>query len=175
MDSSDEAGLTLRLCVHCTLRGSSIPLMSEPVSPQELFRRTMAGEQDDSLRLRRFFRHLPADPRCKNCNSPFGLPGSLLARAMGRTRWPKNPRFCGRCYTFLLETGTDGAEVEVTMLFADVRGSTALAERGGIRVASGGRVPRHRGGRGRVQAEVSLADARRGGHRRDDRVGMSCH
>jgi adenylate cyclase len=102
--------------------------MSEPISPQELFRRTMAGERDDSLRLRRFYRHLPADPRCKNCNAPFGMPGSLVARALGRPRWTKNPRFCAACYNFLLQTGIGGAEVEITMLFADVRGSTGLAE-----------------------------------------------
>lgn len=97
-------------------------------SPQELFRATMAGEATDALKLRRFFRHLPADPRCKACNAPFGLPGSLVSRATGRPPWPKNPRFCSRCYTFLRETGIGGAEVPVTMLFADVRGSTGLAE-----------------------------------------------
>jgi adenylate cyclase len=107
--------------------------MSEPTPPQELFRRTMAGERDDSLRLRRFYRHLPADPRCKNCNAPFGMPGSLLARALGRPRWTKNPRFCAACYNFLLQTGIGGAEVEITMLFADVRGSTGLAEQLGAR------------------------------------------
>jgi adenylate cyclase len=56
------------------------------------------------------------------------MPGSLVARAMGRTRWSKNPKFCTRCYTFLKEAGIDGAEVEVTLVFADVRGSTGLAE-----------------------------------------------
>ena len=107
--------------------------MTGPDTPQELVRRTMSGERDDSLRERRFFRRVPSGPRCKNCNAPFGMPGSLLARAMGRARWTKSPRFCAKCYSFLLETGIGGAEVEVTMLFADVRGSTALAEQLGPR------------------------------------------
>ena len=88
----------------------------------------MAGESTDALRQRRFFRRLPSDPRCKSCNAPFRLPGSLVARAMGRSPWGKNPRFCTQCYTFLKQTGIEGAEVPITVLFADVRGSTGLAE-----------------------------------------------
>src|SRR5919106_6092846 len=102
--------------------------MSGAPTNQELFRATMAGEATDALRQRRFFRRLPSDPRCKGCNAPFRLPGSLVARAMGRSPWGKNPRFCTQSYTFLKQTGVEGAEVPVTILFADVRGSTGLAE-----------------------------------------------
>jgi adenylate cyclase len=98
-------------------------------TPSELFRATMSGGEEDALRMRRFLRRVPTGPRCKSCNAPFGMPGSLLSRAMGRTPWSKNPRFCTQCYTFLKTTGIDGAEVEVSLLFADVRGSTGLAER----------------------------------------------
>jgi adenylate cyclase len=109
--------------------GGSIMKVIDGKTPQDRFRARMAGEEAEPLRMRRIFKRLPADPRCKACNAPFGLPGSLITRAMGRPRWPKNPRFCSRCYLFLRETGIDGAEVVVTMLFADVRGSTGLAER----------------------------------------------
>ena len=102
--------------------------MTQAPSPQDLFRQTMSGGETDTLRQRRFFRRLPTDPRCKSCNAPFGFPGSLVSRAMKRSPWAKNPRFCTRCYAFLKEHGIDGAEVPVTMLFADVRGSTGLAE-----------------------------------------------
>jgi adenylate cyclase len=95
---------------------------------RELFRATMAGGEVDQLRMRRMFARLPRDPRCKSCNAPFGAPGSLVSRMMGRQRWAKNPRFCNRCYTFLVEYGLSGVEVEVTALFADVRSSTRLAE-----------------------------------------------
>jgi adenylate cyclase len=97
-------------------------------SPEDLFRATMEGSDQDQVRMRRFLRLLPANPRCKNCNAPFGLPGSVVARAMGRRRWEKSPRFCNRCYTFLVDNGLSGIEIVISVLFADVRDSTALAE-----------------------------------------------
>ena len=106
-----------------------MPDRSDPADARvEAFRATMEGGEADQVRLRRFFHWLPADPRCKSCNAPFGMPGSLVSRAMGRRRWAKNPRFCDRCYTFLSENGMAGVEVEVSSLFADVRDSTGLAE-----------------------------------------------
>jgi adenylate cyclase len=39
----------------------------------------------------------------------------------------KNPRFCNGCYAFTAKY-PGGAEIELTMLFVDVRGSTRLAE-----------------------------------------------
>jgi adenylate cyclase len=107
--------------------------MAASRTPQELFQATMSGEDTESLHLRRLFRRLPRGPRCKSCNAPFSLPGSIVARSMGRTRWSKNPRFCTACYGFLRQYGIEGAEVVVTMLFADVRESTPLAERLGPR------------------------------------------
>jgi adenylate cyclase len=47
-------------------------------------------------------------------------------RLMGRERSQYNPRFCAKCEVY---EHPGGAEVELTMLFADVRGSTAIAER----------------------------------------------
>jgi adenylate cyclase len=91
----------------------------------------MEGGESDQVRLRRFFRLLPSPPRCKQCNAPFTLPGLVVTRAMGRRRWAKNPKFCDRCYTFLRDYGLGGAELTITLLFADVRDSTTLAERVG--------------------------------------------
>jgi adenylate cyclase len=47
---------------------------------------------------------------------------------LGRGPWRKNPRYCGACFN-ILEASRGGAEVECSLLFADVRGSTAMAER----------------------------------------------
>jgi adenylate cyclase len=47
---------------------------------------------------------------------------------MGRGPWRRNPRYCGACFT-TLEVARGGAEVECSLLFADVRGSTGMAER----------------------------------------------
>jgi adenylate cyclase len=112
---------------------ASMSPTSGPSAPtrEDFFRETMEGTETDQVRLRRFFRLLPTDPRCKSCNAPFGLPGSILARAMGRRRWEKSPRFCNRCYTFLVDYGMTGVEIVISVLFADVRDSTTLAERVG--------------------------------------------
>ena len=80
-----------------------------------------------SRRLRRIWRALPSAPRCKICTSPFGPPFGPLLRFFGKGKWPGNPRYCGGCFRELYTYG-GGAEVECTLLFADVRGSTAMAE-----------------------------------------------
>src|SRR6266540_3673986 len=76
---------------------------------------------------RRFLRSIPSDPRCKLCASPFGGVGGPLMRAVGKAPWPKNPKYCSACFK-QLSAHRGGAEIECSLLFADVRGSTALAE-----------------------------------------------
>src|SRR5512132_3574978 len=68
---------------------------------------------------------LPSDPRCKICGSPFKGWGGFIMHLMGRDQSRYNPRFCQKCEAF---EHPGGAEVVLTMLFADVRGSTTLAE-----------------------------------------------
>ena len=47
-------------------------------------------------------------------------------RAIGRAQWLRNPHFCEKCESVLAhERG--GAEIEIAMLYADVRGSSQLA------------------------------------------------
>lgn len=80
-------------------------------------------------RLRRVFRVLPRDPRCKFCNAPFEGIGATIVRALfGKQRSGLNPRFCNMCEEASRQF-PGGNEVEMSMLFADVRGSTALSER----------------------------------------------
>ncbi len=79
-------------------------------------------------RLRHLFQWLPSDPRCKFCNAPFeGIGGVLMRVLFGKERSSLNPRFCNLCDQVSREF-PGGAEVEMSMLFADVRGSTALSE-----------------------------------------------
>jgi adenylate cyclase len=79
-------------------------------------------------RLYGFFRILPHDPRCKLCNAPFhGIGGMVVGALYGRKQSNLNPRFCNVCEEFAKKF-PGGAEVEMSMLFADVRGSTALSE-----------------------------------------------
>jgi adenylate cyclase len=69
---------------------------------------------------------LPSDPRCKLCASPFKGWGGFLMHLLGKDQSKYNPRFCQPCARF---DHPGGAEVPLTMLFADVRDSTKLAER----------------------------------------------
>jgi adenylate cyclase len=68
---------------------------------------------------------LPSNPRCKLCAAPFKGWGGTLMRLIGREQSKYNPRFCQPCERF---DHPGGAEIVLTMLFADVRGSTTLAE-----------------------------------------------
>jgi adenylate cyclase len=74
-----------------------------------------------------FHRHVPSNPRCKFCSSPFGGFGGALFGLFGRRPWTKNPSICNVCQIYA-EKHPGGAEVNLTLLFADVRGSTSLAE-----------------------------------------------
>jgi len=79
-------------------------------------------------RLYRFFNFLPHDPRCKICHAPFeGLGGYAVNALYGRRQSALNPQFCNLCEDFA-QKFPGGSEVEMSMLFADVRGSTALSE-----------------------------------------------
>jgi adenylate cyclase len=95
------------------------------------------GDMPDSLsapwfskkQLRPLYLHLPAEPRCHTCYYPFsGIGGSIMRRVFGIKPSKLNPHVCNLCDNFL-EQHPGGAEVQITILFADVRGSTQLAEK----------------------------------------------
>lgn len=86
------------------------------------------GDFEDERRLRQIFKRLPGHPRCKYCFAPFSGLGSIFARAFYGKRPSKfNPHLCNACEAFA-EEHQGGAEIELSMLFVDVRGSTPLAE-----------------------------------------------
>ena len=81
-----------------------------------------------SIRWKRRVRNrIPSNPRCKMCAAPFAGIGGLVMPLFGHARWPKNPKYCSGCFRSLRENH-GGAEIECSLLFADVRGSTPLAE-----------------------------------------------
>lgn len=79
-------------------------------------------------RGRHFFSLLPSDPRCASCLAPFEGIGSTFVKAVfNKQRSQSNPLFCNTCEEYAKKLRA-GVEVEMSMLFADIRGSTPLAE-----------------------------------------------
>ena len=83
--------------------------------------------------VRQIFKRLPSEPRCRVCQAPFrGIGGALVGvLGFGAGRSSFNPSLCGRCER-IVKKHQVGAEIELTTLFADVRGSTTLAEEVGV-------------------------------------------
>ena len=77
--------------------------------------------------FRRFFGILPDNPRCKFCHGPYEGPGSVLMRLIGKRPSGLTPQLCNQCEA-MARNLPGGAEIELTMMFADIRGSTTLAE-----------------------------------------------
>ena len=93
-------------------------------TPEEEWYQTLTQGENVPHNLRRLMGLLPSSPRCKLCNSPFKGWGGFIMHLMGRDQSRFNPRYCEPCEQF---EHPGGAEVVLTMLFADVRGSTDLA------------------------------------------------
>ena len=97
---------------------------TEPTLEEQWYKMLTEGEPI-SRHLYHLYGLLPSDPRCKLCASPFKGWGGRIMRMIGREQSKYNPRFCIPCEKF---EHPGGAEVVISMLFADVRGSTTLAE-----------------------------------------------
>jgi adenylate cyclase len=73
----------------------------------------------------RVMRHLPSEPRCRLCRAPYGGMGGRVMRRFGFGPSRKNPSLCNTCFE---KAPMGGVEMEIGVLFADVRGFTSLAE-----------------------------------------------
>jgi adenylate cyclase len=77
-------------------------------------------------RVVRLISRLPSEPRCEACGNPFKGVGGALMRMVGKGPSRKNPRWCRLCFEQAPDGGTT---LTIGVLFADVRGSTALGDR----------------------------------------------
>jgi adenylate cyclase len=93
----------------------------------EMWEQMLMGSYPRLHRMRRMWGALPSPPRCKLCNAPFRGPGGVLTRAVAYGPSSLNRRLCNWCIR-AVQKHPGGAEVEISVLFADVRGSTAMAE-----------------------------------------------
>jgi adenylate cyclase len=112
---------------YFTMSDGDIPRQTAPVIPEQPWGKVLTEGHAPLVRARRVFRYLPSAPRCKVCNNPFGGPIGRIFAAAGFRPSRKNPNLCSRCCDAL---PLGGAEVDVAVLFADVRGSTALGQYG---------------------------------------------
>jgi adenylate cyclase len=92
------------------------------------WRALLMGEAHGLHTIRRLVGRIPAGPRCKLCLAPLRPPGSIALKLVGFGPSRLNRRLCRACFQSV-EKRPGGAEVELSLLFADVRGSTGLAER----------------------------------------------
>ncbi len=79
------------------------------------------------VKFQELHRKLPSPPRCKMCFAPFRGLGSIVMGFMKKGPSNRNPQYCSACDHFM-RSFPGGAEVNLSMVFVDVRGSTALAE-----------------------------------------------
>jgi adenylate cyclase len=80
---------------------------------------------------RKLYGVLPGDPRCFECNLPLSGTSANLIGPLGLRASRFSPQLCSWCESSIRKM-EGGAEIELTMLFADVRGSTSLADTIGI-------------------------------------------
>ena len=94
---------------------------------EEFWRDFLTRGDANERKVRRVFRRLPHEPRCMLCAAPFAGPAAPVMRAIGKRPSDKNPTMCTSCFDFMA-SHHGGAEIECSFLFADVRGSTTIAE-----------------------------------------------
>lgn len=98
-------------------------------TPEQVMHEFLTGYSRGSTLMRRVFRRVPSGPNCKICAAPFAGPGGAVLRHVGFGRFAGNPTICNFCIKDLQKMGVQGAEIPVSLLFADIRGSTSIGER----------------------------------------------
>jgi adenylate cyclase len=102
-----------------------------PTWNEDLWHLLFATGHPELIAKQKRFQQEGLPPRCRLCMAPFGT----LPAAGWTDDHPgpsnRNPRFCSLCDQFI-RANPGGAKVTMTMVFADVRGSTALSEQLGL-------------------------------------------
>ena len=99
--------------------------MLVPVPRQLDWQRLLVDGYEPLKKAQKVFRVLPREPRCKLCRNPFAGVGGKLLGWLGRKPSRKNPNLCQACFDSL---PSGGIELDIGIVFADVRGSTTLGE-----------------------------------------------
>jgi adenylate cyclase len=97
----------------------------EPLSSEDWAAYFFYVAQPSSRAWMALLRSLPRSPRCGMCGAPFAGLGARLLRPLGYRPSRKNPNMCATCIE-LAPPG--GMTMDVGVMFADLRGFTALSE-----------------------------------------------
>ena len=106
--------------------------MAEPADEVQNFspywHQMLSTEHPMLRRGRQLFRLLSptATDRCRLCYAGFDGFTAPALRLIGRGRWRRNPHVCEKCETVFAEK-RGGTELDIALLYADVRGSTRIA------------------------------------------------
>ena len=68
-------------------------------------------------------------PTARSAPRRSRVPAAPCSRHVGFGRFAGNPTICNFCIKDLQRMGVQGAEIPVSLLFADIRGSTGIGER----------------------------------------------
>jgi adenylate cyclase len=103
--------------------------MANDLTPEEWWRALLTGNARDMpiKPVRQIFARLNSTHRCKFCNSPFDGTWAPAMKLVGRNASRLSLHLCHQCQVVASEH-LGGTEVDLTLLFADVRGSTKLGE-----------------------------------------------
>jgi adenylate cyclase len=101
--------------------------MNQDSGNEELWR-TIFQDGHPALTKQQWLHHLmPTEPRCRLCYSPFaGLGGWWQKTFRHRAPSSRNPHYCAACDEFINQF-PGGANVDLSMLFIDIRQSTIYA------------------------------------------------
>jgi adenylate cyclase len=120
--------------LHGTMSGTSI---SESEIKNAWYTYLTTGDMPASVNVmwfehkvfRPIIKRLPKSPRCRICYLPFeGLGGLVFRKMYGIEASKLNPHLCNLCERFANKY-RGGAELEIAVMFVDIRNSTAMAEK----------------------------------------------
>src|SRR5262245_2690712 len=105
-------------------------MSADTIESNPFWQEVFSGQHPELRRGRKLLRLISptAKDRCRLCYAGFDGLSAPLMRAIGRRQWRRNPNFCEKCET-VLAGQRGGAELEMAVLYADVRGSTQMAAR----------------------------------------------
>ena len=94
---------------------------------EELWHTIFQHGHPDLAKQHWLHRKLPQKPRCRICLVPFQGIGGWWMRRKGKQQNSRNPNFCSACDQFL-QAFPGGAEIDMSLLYVDIRHSTEYAE-----------------------------------------------